>query len=308
MENTELNEMSCHDDKRRVKEECIVALKVYDSCRQQDCLTPRDLSQVLSAENQICLIGGATPPDEDTGEYIRPGYPIDPPANAAQVRIVKDSFKLSDIRILSVEPRQFTNDGYWDVDLKFVFTFGLQFLDAAMNVIPIRCYDVNNPPIDYPNTIPADTPFEEKKSICASTVYNKRVTLFGSRGNDITVSTNLLDPSTSTTGDAPYVLVEAKAVHLDAKIKKARIENFGSNFDPDIEDSPNAVIGVNITIGLFTIIKLIRLVNLTVESKGFCKPRVCENISADPCDFFNHLEFPFDAFNPPQKEDFFRED
>lgn len=36
-ENDEVTSVSGGASKRKVKEECIIALKVYDSCRQQDC-------------------------------------------------------------------------------------------------------------------------------------------------------------------------------------------------------------------------------------------------------------------------------
>jgi hypothetical protein len=65
---------------------------------------------------------------------------------------------------------------------------------------------------------------------------------------------------------------------------------------------PNEVL---VTIGLFSIIKLFRVVNLTVESKGFMVPEESENVSpTNPCEFFNKLDFPLDIFAPPQKPEF----
>lgn len=66
---------------------------------------------------------------------------------------------------------------------------------------------------------------------------------------------------------------------------------------------PNEVL---VTIGLFTIIKLFRIVNLTVDSRGFCIPEECEDgvSPLNPCEFFDSLDFPMDIFAPPQKTEF----
>jgi hypothetical protein len=63
---------------------------------------------------------------------------------------------------------------------------------------------------------------------------------------------------------------------------------------------------VAVTIGLFFITKLFRIVDLKVESRGFAIPKECtSNGSVDPCDFFDKLAFPMDVFSPPQKPEFF---
>lgn len=85
----------------------------------------------------------------------------------------------------------------------------------------------------------------------------------------------------------------AKALALEAKL--------ASNCSKKCHSNVNEVL---VTIGLFTIIKLFRIVNLSVESRGFCIPEECENISSDPCEFFDDLSFPMDTFAPPQKPEF----
>ena len=65
------------------------------------------------------------------------------------------------------------------------------------------------------------------------------------------------------------------------------------------------LLAVNVTIGLFGIIKLYRIVSLLVESKGFSIAPPCENIlPPNPCEFFETLDFPMDVFSPPQKREF----
>jgi len=104
----------------------------------------------------------------------------------------------------------------------------------------------------------------------------------------------------SKTIDAdPFILVEARAVALSAELRYARRR---SGMEEDVAPTPNEV---DVTIGLFTIIKLFRIVQLSVESKGFCIPPECEDVSPlNPCDFFENLDFPMDIFAPPQKPEF----
>jgi len=60
-----------------------------------------------------------------------------------------------------------------------------------------------------------------------------------------------------------------------------------------------------VTLGLFSIVKLYRFVSLLVESRGFVIPPPCANVMPqNPCDFFDTLHFPMDAFAPPQKKEF----
>ncbi|MCL2422270.1 MAG: hypothetical protein FWD03_10470, partial [Defluviitaleaceae bacterium] len=49
-----------------------------------------------------------------------------------------------------------------------------------------------------------------------------------------------------------------------------------------------------------------RLVNLTVESRGFDIPEECPGAPSpiSPCAFFEEMEFPMDIFAPPVKKGF----
>ncbi len=90
-----------------------------------------------------------------------------------------------------------------------------------------------------------------------------------------------------------------KAVALSADLKYQKRINV---CDRDLSPEPNAVF---VTIGLFTIIKLCRLVDLSVETNGICVPEECESIDRlTPCEFFDGLDFPIDAFTPPEKPTF----
>lgn len=246
---------------RRLREECIIALKVYDQCRQQDCLTPAELGPARAAECK-CL----------DGKHVNEGDVIDPPDRAAAVTI--DKLKVKKVIIVDKEQNPFKN-GFWDVDLKYVFEYRLTFREADGCVI---------------------------ETIRANSIFNKKITLFGSIGSDIVISTDLFcrHKEESNVMDAdPFILVEAKAVALEAQLRYSRRRSIGID---DLAPSPNEVL---VTIGLFTIIKLFRIVQLTVESHGFCIPPECEEVSPlNPCEFFDSLDFPMDIFAPPQKPEF----
>ncbi len=245
----------------RLRQECIIALKVYDSIRLQDCLNGLELGPARAAE---CGNIGDEVYDE--------GDVIDPPENAATVSA--DKLRIKKIIIVSKEESAFRK-GYWDIDLKYVFEYRLTFREADGSVIG---------------------------QIRANSIYNRKVTLFGSVGQDLVVSTDLFSQFSEhgTTIDAdPFVLVEAKAVVLSAELRYQRKVNFGNN---DYPPEPNYVV---VTIGLFSIVKLFRLVNLTVESRGFCIPPQDEELSPlNACDYFEGLNFPMDVFAPPQKPEF----
>ena len=134
--------------------------------------------------------------------------------------------------------------------------------------------------------------------IPAQSTFIKSVSLFGSEATNTTISTDLSVFGTNSFDlDAdPFVYVESKAVGLKAQL-------FYSRCCP--EEQTDTADGVRVHIGLFTIIKLYRIVNLSVKSNGFCIPEECEETgSTEPCEFFNGLDFPLDFFAPPQKPEF----
>lgn len=244
----------------KVKDECIIALKVYDACRQQDCLRIDEIGPARAARSgnfcsDICL---------EQGEIIKP------PETAAAVTV--SNFTVERVVIVSKEPSPF-KVGFWDIDLKYVFSYDLVFRNVNGGVL---C------------TIPAQS------------LFNKKVTLFGSITTDSLISTDLFSAGGTSfdTNAQPFVLVESKAVNLRAELA---FNNCCCNCNDGADNADQ----VNITIGLFTIIKLFRLVNLSVESKGFCIPKECEDVSnISPCDIFGDLDFPMDIFAPPQKREF----
>ena len=240
----------------RLRTEPILALKIYDSCRYKNCLTPSDLGPAMSMG----------------------GEPIRPPENAQSVSI--EDLKIGRISILTKEPNKFRK-GYWDIEIQYDFDYHLRFVSRGGQEIA---------------TIPATNSFTQRAS------------LFGSMGAEVAIATDLVTGGISGMGGEPFVLAEARAIGLAAEIRHdhCRREHHGR----DIEIEETEIIRRNrsrvfVTIGLFSMVKIFRLVSLLVESRGFVIPENCGNIiPPNPCDFFEGLDFPMDTFSPPQKREF----
>ncbi|MES9143987.1 hypothetical protein ABEP44_12720, partial [Cutibacterium acnes] len=60
------------------------------------------------------------------------------------------------------------------------------------------------------------------------------------------------------------------------------------------------------SVGLFSIIKLVRDVQVLIPAFDFCVPNKPGLSSTDdnPCEIFETIDFPVDEFFPPQKHDF----
>jgi len=235
------------DDRRRVKDECIIAYKVYDSCRRQNCLTHRELGPARVAG--ACSVGDTM---HNEGDVIQSF------SGAASVSM--DRVRIKRIQVVDKQPSPF-RAGFWDVDIKYVFEYRLTFRETGGCII---------------------------HHVEATSLFNMKATLFGSVGADLVVGTDLYKGSGETFTAAPFIWVEAKAVGLDAKLHHHRGHS-----------------EVHVTIGLFSILKLFRLVHLNVQSKGFCIPEECHDQGdINPCEYFEDLDFPMDIFAPPQRREF----
>jgi hypothetical protein len=157
--------------------------------------------------------------------------------------------------------------GFWDLAIRYIFDYDLHFTD------------------DHGEHLHTEH---------ATNSFTRRSTLFGSTGAEVTITTDLFNNGETTMGSEPFVMVEAKALGLAAEILHKHHKRHHD--DPPI---------VAVTIGLFSIIKLFRLVSLQVESRGFVIPDPCgEIIPPNPCDMFEDLDFPMDSFAPPQRQEF----
>jgi hypothetical protein len=275
-----------------LSDECIIASKVYGKCRQQDCLRP-DFLEAEPGVDSIPITGsksGETATIVSIGgtiltTTITPNSLIVFPQNLVKYgRVVDGCVIVSGIEIPTPEQEEnlFASDGYWKVTIRYRFSYRLQLIGFAGTPLVIG---LSTDPI---GTIPT------KDFICAYSEYEKQIVLCGGVGNpNIYMASNLFgNNGPYTYQNAPYVNVQAKATPLSV--------NLGTFIAPCVEPviCPDNIIGV--TIGLFTIIKLFRLVSMTVRTTGNCDIPLCEPIlPGDPCSFFNELPFPFDDFDPP---------
>lgn len=267
-----------------ISDECIIAHRVYGKCRQQDCLRPFD-STVLTPPPGAIEISSSRLGEVGTisgsvivGGPIAPGEIIAFNSSVAAVRIVPGSFRVSDIRV-TINPSAFGQDGFYDVTIVYTFTYLINLLDATGVPIPVTL------------TVTGETP-TSITNICAFTTYTKTLCLFGGEASEQTITTanTLYSPQTANVnfGNLPYALVQAIANPLQQPIIGV------------YENAPGTIeYHADVVIGLFTIIKLYRIVNMTVSSSGDCDIPECEPITGDPCEFFNSLPFPFEDFDPP---------
>lgn len=191
--------------------------------------------------------------------------------------------------LIHLEPVPF-NQGFYAVDLNF-------FLDVCLDV--------------FPSQAPCPTVVH---GVCTA---NKRVILFGSEGNvKMFVSgANAEEPNVEmSTGKVlpKATCMVSEPIGLSAKICDrppqgcdicSRIpENIGKLYGAEFDYGSNHA--VYATIGLFTIVQLVRTVPLLVPTYEFCIPeKECPPTSDSPREMFRRIEFPTDDFFPPNVGD-----
>ncbi len=190
---------------------------------------------------------------------------------------------------IEVEPVSF-NKGYYACDLTFYFLIDL---------------DVYSPAPSAPTTV---------RGVAS---FTKRVILFGSEGNakifsNAVTRENDFDRQLNEKNNMPRVVVQAvDPVALDVKFCELKnccepqvsfpecICNYmGHNLKYDCSDGTMAVY---VTLGLFTIVQLIRNVQMLVPVYDFCIPtKECGSTDDhQPCDVFRNIKFPMSDFFPP---------
>ena len=190
---------------------------------------------------------------------------------------------------VDVEPVSF-NRGFYSCDLTFFF---------------IIEFDVYTAPKTCPQTI------------YGITCYEKKVILYGSEGNVKTFSNigtleEEIEGNCTQTSNHPRCSVQCvDPIALAAKIceKRDYYECLGcvptaiqSRLGGTIvTDLPAGTPVVYVTLGLFSIVQLIRNVQMLIPVYDFCIPeKQCSNMSDEPCDAFRRIKFPTDDFFPPR--------
>ena len=195
-------------------------------------------------------------------------------------------------------------------DLPVFFTDeGQQLIDSAVNV-RLRDADVLNVMLDIepPCTTPA--------SVTGLCISDKKVILYGSEGNvrifSSDLSTDEYDTQNSPARSLPTANVQvAQPIPLAATLKEKRpchrlprkiptaIEN---RIGGSVTDSGEKI--VLATLGVFSIVQLLRNVQMLIPAYDFCVPeKRCVGSTDSPCEMFSRLDFPTDEFFPPNVSD-----
>lgn len=254
----------CEDIKNSV---CVHTDKVYDSCKDKDCI--EDAKVYFSCADQE-LIDRAITIKSKKAEVIWV-YP-------------------------DVEAIPF-NCGYYTVDTTFYFKITLEVCLGHGKPVSVE-------------------------GLC---VFNKKVVLFGSEASAKIFSSqgtpdicSFSETSWQKTNmpKAVVEVVEPLILAVNTKEICDCPENTCASFD--LSSVPESVCNifddvltpnvskrqVYVSIGLFSIIKLERTVQLLIPAYDFCVPqKECDTTyDCNPCDLFEKIGFPFDEFFPPEKE------
>lgn len=240
---------------------CIDAGRIYDSCCDRDCL--EDLRCFFLPETQALI------------------------NRALSVRL--RSAEVLNV-FIDVEPVNF-NKGYFSCDLTFFF-----LLSFDLYTSPQTCPQVIN----------------------GIATFSKKVILFGSdgcvktfsnvMGNDCRHGKN----TTHRSNNMPKCVVNTvDPVPLSARLGEIRdcyesaccipeciCDAIGGNVVTDLQNGEPTIFA---TIGLFTVVQLIRNVQMLIPVYDFCVPeKTCKNSTDQPCDTFSKIKFPTDDFFPPR--------
>jgi len=192
---------------------------------------------------------------------FKKGSSISPPEEAADINI--DSLKIKKIIITRKSPNKFRK-GFWDIYIKYIFEFRLAFCDEEGNIVG---------------------------SVKAESTANQKVRLYGASCPQHSIGTDLLIQNrrnSDTFKTAPFVMVKAKAILLEPKV------HLKKQFSNDPEGSDQKPENVKVAIGLCAEISLFHIVNLLVNSNGFCASEECEEFCNDSCGLFKEHRFPMD--------------
>lgn len=204
-----------------------------------------------------------------------------------------NSVRLRSVEVLKVflrlEPVPF-NQGFYSVDLNFFFDV---------------CLDIFRSQTPCPTVV---------HGVCTA---NKRVILFGSEGNakmftsgsddlpDVELSTGKVLPKATCLVSDPIGLSAKicerppQSCELCSRIPDSISEQYGAELDYN-----SMTHSVYATIGVFTIVQLVRTVPMLIPTYEFRIPeKEYPPTSDSPREMFRRIEFPTDDFFPPRVSD-----
>jgi hypothetical protein len=242
--------------------------KIYDSCRDKDCI-----------ENARVYFDRLTD---------------------AEIRAINDAFnvkirtaEVSDV-ITDIEAVPFKR-GFYTVDVKFIIAVTLDFFTRVTMGAREKIHVT---------------------TVEGSISYDKKIILFGSEGG-VKIFKSLFQPraldvqsnSELQQSNLPFCKIEvAEPIPLSAKMKSLldKDDDRETERGPGPQQGPILTKRVYVTVGLFSIVSLARIVPLLIPAFDFSYPyKHCPSATDDnPCDLFDTFDFPYDEFYPPQKFDF----
>ncbi len=183
------------------------------------------------------------------------------------------------------------NDGFYTVDIKYFFKITLDVFTGISAPVQVD----------------------------GLATFDKKVILFGSEGNAKIFSSAYIPGASDTQlvekSNMPKAVVEVvNPICLSAKFENdccfpcnvSSVPEFICGCFNDEFVSPNGNKSVLVSIGIFTICKLEREVQLLIPSYDYCIPQK-ECVSAtdnNPCELFEKIQFPYDEFYPPKRDDY----
>lgn len=226
--------------------------KIFDSCRDKDCVEDLKVYPTISSQALI-----------DSAFSIRPS---------------KAELLYADIDVDEIS----FNRGYYTVDVTY-------FYKVTGNVFP------------------------GGNEVTGLAVFDKRVILFGSEGG-VKVFSSCSENKMLGCYNKPVAYVEAvNPIALNMKLVDPGCYSVN---DPELRSIPGFIIEaigedlvlntpgrkLYVTLGQFSIIRLERDTQLTVEACTFFPCKECVGASAsedDPCQLFSRVRFPVEEFFPP---------
>ncbi len=191
--------------------------------------------------------------------------------------------------VVDVEPVTF-NRGYYSVDIVYYF---------------LVTVDLYNGDSTAPTTVNGLASF------------SKKVILFGSEGNARIFSSNTTDTETDTTLPTATNNPVAYVQTVDPIVLASSVFPCGEAGCSGTLNAPAPVLAaiggtiapadsversVVVSLGIFTVVQLVRNVQMLIPVYDFCFPsKECISTTDDPCDIFNRIDFPMDEFFPPRE-------
>ena len=178
------------------------------------------------------------------------------------------------------------NRGYYSIDMTFFFDVSVELFGGGT----IGCERVNG-----------------------VSVFNKKAILYGSEGSAKLFTSDSGDESVGQNNCIlPKATVQvAKPVALSAKLCEGCAhcgyepccvipEAIAACYSAPPETVPQKNT-VFVTVGLFTIVQILRNVQMLIPAFDFCIPeKECVASSDNPCELFRKIDFPTDEFFPPK--------